>query len=92
MLTDRQVRAAAAAERDYKLADGQGLHLLVTKGGAKLWRYRYAYGGKEKMISFDRLHFRMQAARSNYTFEGETVEVPLVDPRFPDPSASRSRR
>lgn len=54
MLTDRQIRAAAAAERDYKLADGQGLHLLVTKGGAKLWRYRYAHGGKEKMLSFGR--------------------------------------
>jgi integrase len=54
VLTDRQIRAAAAAERDYKLADGQGLHLLVTKGGAKLWRYRYAHGGKEKMLSFGR--------------------------------------
>ncbi len=54
MLTDRQIRAAAAAERDYKLADGQGLHLLVTKGGAKLWRYRYAFGGKEKMLSLGR--------------------------------------
>lgn len=54
MLTDRQIRAAAPAEGDYKLPDGQGLHLLITKGGARLWRYRYSFGGKEKMLSLGR--------------------------------------
>ena len=34
-----------------KHADGNGLTLLVTTTGAKLWRFRYRYGGKENMLS-----------------------------------------
>lgn len=51
MLTDVQLRRAKAAERPYKLADGAGLHLLVTTAGNKLWRYRYTFGGKEKLLA-----------------------------------------
>lgn len=51
-LTDREVRAAAARERPYKLADGGGLHLLVTPAGGKLWRFKYRLGGREKQLAF----------------------------------------
>lgn len=52
MLTDRQIKAAAKREKPYKLADGRGLHLLVTPAGGKLWRYRYELaGGKERMLA-----------------------------------------
>lgn len=51
MLTDVQVRKAKAAEKPFKLADGAGLHLLVTIAGNKLWRYRYTFGGKEKLLA-----------------------------------------
>ena len=36
----------------YKLADGGGLWLYVEPTGAKLWRFRFRYGGKESMLSF----------------------------------------
>ena len=35
---------------DSKLADGDGLHLLVSPNGSKLWRLRYRFGGKQNMI------------------------------------------
>jgi hypothetical protein len=38
--------------RDRKLADGGGLYLLVTRKGAKSWRLKYRYGGKEKLMTF----------------------------------------
>jgi integrase len=50
-LTDVQIRKAKAAEKPYRLADGAGLHLFVTQAGGKLWRYRYEFGGKEKLLS-----------------------------------------
>lgn len=34
-----------------KHADGNGLTLLVAPTGAKLWRFRYRYGGKEGMLA-----------------------------------------
>lgn len=50
-LTDLHVRKAKPAESDYKMADGQGLTLLVRANGSKLWRFRYRFAGKEKMLS-----------------------------------------
>ena len=52
MLTDAAARAAKPKERAYKLTDGGGLHLFVTPAGGKLWRLRYGFGGKEKLLSF----------------------------------------
>src|SRR5512135_150032 len=48
-LTDKAVLAAAPREKDYKLADGDGLHLLVKKTGSKIWRFKYRFDGKEKL-------------------------------------------
>ncbi len=52
MLTDAGVGAAKPRDRDYKLSDSGGLVLFVTKAGGKLWRLRYTYQGKEKLLSF----------------------------------------
>ena len=51
-LTDTKVRNAKPKEKDYRLADGHGLYLFVTTGGAKLWRWRYRFSGKEQVMSF----------------------------------------
>lgn len=55
MLTDVAVRKAAPKESPYKLSDAQGLYLLVKPNGTKLWRLKYRFGGKEKVLSFGRL-------------------------------------
>ncbi|MEG9438508.1 DUF4102 domain-containing protein [Edaphobacter sp. HDX4] len=41
-----------AGKRELKLADGQGLYLLVTPTGAKHWRWKYRVNGKEKKMAF----------------------------------------
>lgn len=46
------VQSAKPREREYKIADGRGLYLLVTPAGGKLWRFKYRFGGKEKKLSF----------------------------------------
>ena len=50
-LTDSAIRAAKPGEKDRKLTDEQGLHLLVMPTGSKLWRLKYRYGGKEKKLA-----------------------------------------
>jgi integrase len=50
-LTDTAIRAAKPRTRDYKLADGGGLYLLVTPAGGKLWRLKFRVDGKEKKLS-----------------------------------------
>jgi hypothetical protein len=51
MLTDSKVKTAPARDRTYKLADGRGLTLMVMPNGSKLWRFRYRWQGREKMLS-----------------------------------------
>jgi hypothetical protein len=52
MLTDAKVRAARAREKEYKLTDSHRLYLLVKPGGSKLWKWSYAYAGKQKTLHF----------------------------------------
>ncbi|WP_318248341.1 Arm DNA-binding domain-containing protein [Novosphingobium percolationis] len=40
-LTDTQCRTAKPREKNYKLADGNGLYLLVNVRGSKLWKWKY---------------------------------------------------
>ncbi|WP_238473901.1 tyrosine-type recombinase/integrase [Altericroceibacterium spongiae] len=51
-LSDTRVRKAAAKASDYKITDGKGLFVLVRPNGSKLWRMRYRFAGKEKLLSF----------------------------------------
>lgn len=44
MLTDLGVRKAVARDKPYKLSDGGGLYLLVTKAGQRCWRVDYRCG------------------------------------------------
>lgn len=50
-LTDTAVRNAKPKAKPYKLADERSMFLLVSPAGAKWWRYKYRFGGKEKMLS-----------------------------------------
>lgn len=50
-LTARQIDTAKPTDKDYKLADSQGLYLLVKKPGAKYWCLKFRFGGKEKKLS-----------------------------------------
>jgi integrase len=52
VLTQFGIQKAKPREKPYKLSDGGGLHLLIETSGSKLWRFRYRYAGKEKMLTF----------------------------------------
>ena len=50
-LTDLACKGAKPKEKSYKLFDGGGLYLQVRPNGSKLWRMKYRYLGKEKLLS-----------------------------------------
>lgn len=51
MLNDARIRQAKSQERDYKLADYDGLYLLIRSTGTKLWRLNYRFTGKQKSLA-----------------------------------------
>lgn len=50
-LTDTAIRTAKPRNKPYKLADEKGMFLYVTPTGGKLWRLKYRFDGKEKLLS-----------------------------------------
>lgn len=50
-VTAIQLRAAKPKERPYRITDGRGLYVEVVPTGAKYWRLKYRYGGKEKRLA-----------------------------------------
>jgi integrase len=50
-LNDLSVRQAKPGPKPRKLADGRGLFLLVTPQGAKHWRLKYSFAGKERLLA-----------------------------------------
>jgi hypothetical protein len=45
------VKASKPKEKRYRLYDANSLYLEITPKGGKLWRLKYRYAGKEKLLS-----------------------------------------
>lgn len=50
-LSDAAARNAKPKTKPYKIADGEGLFLLVMPSGSKYWRLKYFFAGKEKTLA-----------------------------------------
>jgi integrase len=50
-LSDVKIRNSKPSEKQVKLFDGDGLFLLITSQGGKLWRFKYRFDGKEKLLA-----------------------------------------
>src|SRR5277367_1554215 len=51
-LTDLTIRAAQPESKPYHLTDGHGLFLAVQPSGSKLWRWKYRFRGKFRLMAF----------------------------------------
>lgn len=52
MLTDAAIKRAKSKDKSYHQTDSNGLSILIMPTGSKVWRYRYRFNSKAKMISF----------------------------------------
>lgn len=79
-LNELQIKSAAPRNREYLLADDEGLYLCVRPAG-KVWVYRYKQLGKEAKLSLG--HYpvvTLAAARKKARAEAEK-RADAVDPR-----------
>ncbi|WP_342451167.1 tyrosine-type recombinase/integrase [Piscinibacter koreensis] len=51
LLSDVQIRRTASGPQRQRLYDGRGLYLEMTPSGGRWWRFKYRFGGKEKLLS-----------------------------------------
>ncbi|MFB6225360.1 MAG: tyrosine-type recombinase/integrase [Candidatus Paceibacteria bacterium] len=50
-LTDTQIKGMKPKSKSYKVSDGNGLFLEINPSGSKLWRFKYRYNGKQKLLA-----------------------------------------
>jgi integrase len=86
MLKTLIIENAKARNKQYKISDGDGLSLLVRPNGSKLWRFRYHFAGKEKMLSLGGFpSVSLKDARELTKRASETLESGI------DPSQERKK-
>ncbi len=85
-LSATKVKNAKAAEKPYKLTDGDGMHLLVRplkdkyKGASKLWRFDYRFNGVRKTLALGRYpDVSLESARNRRT-EARRLLADDIDP------------
>lgn len=50
-LSDTAIRNAKPGSKPIRMFDDRGLYLEVAPSGGKWWRFRYRFGGKQKLLS-----------------------------------------
>ncbi|MGB6485947.1 MAG: Arm DNA-binding domain-containing protein [Steroidobacteraceae bacterium] len=98
-LTEVAVRSAKPSAKDTKLFDERGLYLLICANGSKLWRLKYRFAGREKLLSLGpypdvglrqaREH-REAANRARRTHSGWLPTCSFVPVNFGGPSGASS--
>jgi Arm DNA-binding domain len=63
-LSDLAIRRSQPTDKPQKLSDGGGLYLLVTPAGAKYWRLKYRFAGKEKLLALGVVYPEITLARA----------------------------
>ncbi len=50
-LSNIAIKNAKPKDKTYRLTDGDGMFLLITPTGSKLWRFKYYFNKKERILA-----------------------------------------
>jgi integrase len=79
-LSDIAVKAFRPRERVYKVYDRNGLFLLVNPSGSKLWRWRYRFEQKEKLMALGEYPVVSLAAARDHHLSARKILASGIDP------------
>jgi integrase len=80
MLKDQQIKNAKPAAEPYTLKDERGLFLVVTPSGGKLWRWKYRFDGKQKVMSYGQYPDLSIADAREIHYQTRTLHAKGIDP------------
>ncbi len=92
MLSDAKVRALKPRAKPYKVSDAEGLFLLITPNGSRLWRLAYRFDGKQKLIAFGKYPDVSLADARDKLREARKLLSQEIDPSAAKKSGKRERR
>ncbi|MHB8846649.1 MAG: tyrosine-type recombinase/integrase [Nitrospirota bacterium] len=79
-LSEPKIKKAKAQHKPVPLFDGGGLFVLVTPTGGKLWRFKYRFANKNKLLSFGSYPEISIATARKKREEARTLIANGVDP------------
>lgn len=91
-LTDTKVRSLKGKEKQYKVADGHGLFLVITPNGSKYWRFRYRFVDREKSLAIGVYPDISLAEARDKVHEARKMLVNNIDPAAEKQNKKRARK
>ena len=86
-LTDINIKKAKPGIKTRKLSDGGGLFIQIEPTGGKLWRYKYRFEGKQKLLALGKYpDVSLQEAREQHQEARKQLAQGI------DPAASKKAR
>ena len=79
-LTDTECRVSRSQPKAYKLYDRDGLFLLINPNASKLWRFKYTFQGKEKLMAMGEYPLVKLADARERTFKARRMLADGIDP------------
>lgn len=79
-LTDTEIKKSKPAEGPYRLKDSGGMYLIASPAGGKLWRWKYRFDGKEKLMGLGKYpQISLATARERHA-DGRKLLAIGIDP------------
>lgn len=79
-LSEFAITKAKPKDKPYRIADSEGLNLLIQPSGAKSWQMRYRFGGKENVLSFGKYPIFSLAEARQKRNEAKKLLYEGIDP------------
>jgi integrase len=91
-LTDTAIRQTKPGDKPFKVYDRHGLFLLVNPGGSKLWRWRYRFEGREKLMALGEYPVRGLGEARELLLTGRKLLASGVDPMAQRKAKAEAKR
>ena len=91
-LSDVQIRNLKPKDKPYKISDFEGLYLLVTPSGSRLWNLKYRLHGKERKLSLGAYPAISLAQARKLKEDARAKIAQSIDPSEAKQEAKRAQR
>jgi integrase len=79
-LTDTRIRSAKSKAKPFKLSDGGGLYVIITRDEARYWRMDYRFAGKRRTLAIGVYPTVTLAAARTRREEARALLAKNIDP------------